>query len=156
MTVMHQHSLGKRILVIALALVFATVTASSTFLLGPNAVAGFAQTETQSAKIDKLFAQWDKPDSPGCALGVIKDGVLIYKRGYGLANLDHSVPLSPTSVFYIASTSKQFAAASVALLAKQGKISLDDDITKYLPELPKYQRPVTIRHLIHHTSGVLD
>ena len=107
-------------------------------------------------KVDQLFAEWNKPDSPGCALGVIKDGKIIYKRGYGMANLDHSVPLSSTSVFYIASISKQFTAASVALLARQGKLSLDDDIRKYLPEMPQYEAPITIRQLIHHTSGIRD
>jgi len=107
-------------------------------------------------KVDEIFAQWDKPDSPGCALGIIKDGQFIYKRGYGIANLDYSVPISPTTSFYIASTSKQFTAMSIALLASQGKISLDDDIRKYVPEIPQYQSPITIRHLVHHTSGLRD
>jgi len=107
-------------------------------------------------RVDALFAPWDKPGSPGCALGVIRDGQLIYKRGYGMANLEYDIPISPTSVFWIASTSKQFTAFSVALLARQGKLSLDDDIRRYLPEMPPYQRPVTIRHLIHHTSGFRD
>ena len=107
-------------------------------------------------RVDILFAQWDKPDSPGCALGVIHNGQLVYKRGYGMANLEYNIPISPTSVFWIASTSKQFTAMSVALLARQGRLSLDDDIRRYLPELPPYQRPITIRHLIHHTSGIRD
>lgn len=107
-------------------------------------------------KVDKLFAQWDKPDSPGCALGVIKDGKFVYKRGYGSANLDYNAPLSPESVFYIASTSKQFTAASILLLVRRGQVSLDDDIRKYFPELPKYEAPITINHLVHHTSGVRD
>ena len=107
-------------------------------------------------KVDALFAQYDKPDSPGCALGVIKDGSFIYKRGYGMANLDYNIPISPDTSFYIASTSKQFTAMSIALLARTGKISLDDDIRKYLPEISQYQSPVTIRHLIYHTSGIPD
>src|SRR5215831_8321955 len=107
-------------------------------------------------KVDKVFAQWDKPDSPGCSIGVIKDGKLIYKRGYGSANLDYNVPLTPESVFYIASTSKQFTAASILLLVRRGKVSLDDDIRKYFPELPRYEFAVTINHLLHHTSGVRD
>jgi CubicO group peptidase (beta-lactamase class C family) len=106
--------------------------------------------------VDALFAQWDKPDSPGCALGVIKDGNFIYKRGYGMANLDYNIPISPNTSFYIASTSKQFTAASIALLAREGKISLDDDVRKYLPEIPQYQSPITIRHLVYHTSGIRD
>jgi len=111
---------------------------------------------TSATRIDQLFAQWDKPDSPGCALAVIKDGQTVYRRGYGSANLDYGIPLSSKSVLNIASISKQFTAMSVALLAKQGKISLDDDVHKYLPELPQYQSPITIRHLLYHTSGIRE
>jgi CubicO group peptidase (beta-lactamase class C family) len=107
-------------------------------------------------KVDELFAEWDKPNSPGCALGIIKNGKLIYKRGYGMANLDYNIPISSTTVFRIASTSKQFTAMCVVLLAELGKISLDDDIHKYLSEMPEYETPITIRHLIHHTSGIRD
>ena len=110
--------------------------------------------ESVTARVDKLFAQWNKSDSPGCALGIVKDGRLIYKRGYGMANLEHNIPISPQSVFNIQSISKQFTAMSILLLAKHGKISLDDEVQKYLPELPRYQSPITIRHLIHHTSGI--
>jgi len=107
-----------------------------------------------TAQVDKLFAQWDKPDSTGCALGIIKDGKLIYTHGYGMANLDYSIPLSSKSVFDIGSMVKQFIGMSILLLAKDGKLSLDDEIQKYLPEIPRYQSPITIRHLIHHTSGI--
>ena len=109
-----------------------------------------------SAKVDGIFARYNANDSPGCALGVIKGGKLIYARGYGMADLEHNAPLNAQSVFYIASTSKQFAAASIALLARKGTISLDDDIRRYLPEIPQYERTITIRHLIHHTSGLRD
>ena len=109
-----------------------------------------------AAKVDKLFEKWDKPDSPGCALGIVKDGRLIYKRGYGMANLDYNIPLSPKSVFDIKAISNQFTAMSILLLAKQGKLSLDDDIQKYFPEIPRYQSPITIRHLIHQTGGIRD
>jgi CubicO group peptidase (beta-lactamase class C family) len=118
--------------------------------------AGVSVTVAQSDKIDAIFAQWNKPDSPGCALAVIKDGQVIYKRGYGIANLDYDIPISSKTVFNIASMSKQFTAISVALLARQGKLSLDDDIRKYLPEMPQYSAPVTIRHLIYHTSGIRE
>ena len=107
-------------------------------------------------KVDELFAEWDKPDSPGCALGIIQNRKLIYKRGYGMANLEHNIPISSTTVFRIASTSKQFTTMSILLLAEQGKISLDDDIRKYVPKMPEYESPITIRHLIHHTSGIRD
>lgn len=134
----------------------------STFALSLLAsVTGRAQervTEPALAieRVDALFARWDKTDSPGCALAVIKDSQIIYKRGYGTANLDYGIPISSQSVFNIASSSKQFTATSVALLVNQGKISLDDDIRKHLPELPQYQPPVTIRHLIYHTSGIRE
>lgn len=119
-------------------------------------VTNSTSTEPVTARVDKLFSQWDKPDSPGCALGVIRDGKLIYKRAYGAANLDYNVPLSSESVFYIASTSKQFTAASLMLLVRRGVVSLDDDVHKYFPELPKYEATITINHLVHHTSGVRD
>jgi CubicO group peptidase (beta-lactamase class C family) len=111
---------------------------------------------TSGCKVDELLAEWDRPDSPGCAIGVIQDGQFLYKRGYGMANLEHDIPISPQTVFRIASTSKQFTAMCIALLADQGRVSLDDDIRKYLPELSEYERPITIRRLIHHTSGLRD
>ena len=112
--------------------------------------------DQRAERVDKLFSAWDKPDSPGCALAIVHSGRIIYKRGYGMANLEHNIPITPQSVFYIGSVSKQFVALAVALLANQGKLSLDDDIRKYLPEIPDYGTPITIRHLIHHTSGLRD
>ncbi len=115
-----------------------------------------AQPASVTAKVDELFAEWDKPDSPGCALAVIKDGGIVYKRGYGMANLDHDVPITPSTVFSVASVTKQFTAAAIVLLAQQGKLSLDDEVRKYIPEVPDFGTPITIRHLIHHTSGLRD
>jgi CubicO group peptidase (beta-lactamase class C family) len=109
-----------------------------------------------SAKVDKLFSKWNKNDSPGCALAVIKDGKIIYKQGYGMADLERDVKLSSKSVFDIGSTSKQFVAMSILLLEEEGKLSLDDDIRQYFPGLPDYGDKITIRHLIHHTSGIRD
>ncbi len=123
----------------------------------PLAVEAHAQSRPDlSARVDSLFAEWDRPGSPGCALGVVRDGRLDYARGYGYANLDHDVPITPSTVFYIASVSKQFTAASIVLLAQQGRLSLDDDVRAYIPELPDYGATITIRHLIHHTSGLRD
>jgi CubicO group peptidase (beta-lactamase class C family) len=107
-------------------------------------------------KVDKIFARWDSGDSPGCALAVIKDAHIIYKRGYGMADLDHNIPIAPVSIFHVASISKQFTAAAIVLLAQEGKLSLDDEARKYIPELPDFGEPITIRHLIHHTSGLRD
>ncbi|MFC2164984.1 serine hydrolase domain-containing protein [Acidobacteriota bacterium] len=115
-----------------------------------------AVADTKSRKVDKLFAEWDSTVTPGGTLGIIKDGKFIYKRGYGMANLEHNIPITTTSVFRIGSFSKQFAAACIAILSMDGKISLDDNIRKYVPEIPEYEKPITIRHLIHHTSGLRD
>ena len=107
-------------------------------------------------QIDQLFARWDRPDSPGAALAVVRDGAIIYSRGYGMADLERGVPITPGSVFDIASTSKQFTAFVVLLLVHEGKVGLDEDIRTYLPEMPEYGRPITVRHLLHHTSGIRD
>jgi CubicO group peptidase (beta-lactamase class C family) len=119
-----------------------------------------AQVQAESAdkakRVDKIFQKWNRTDSPGCAMSVMKDGGIIYKHAYGMADLDHDVPLTTSSVFHVASMSKQFTAASIVLLAQQGKLSLDDDIHKYIPELADFGAPITIRHLIHHTSGLRD
>ncbi|RPJ84392.1 MAG: class A beta-lactamase-related serine hydrolase, partial [Acidobacteria bacterium] len=104
-----------------------------------------------AARVDKLFERMDKPTSPGCALAVVRDGRVVYTRGYGMANLDHDIVITPSTVFHVASVSKQFTAAAVLLLASDGKLSLDDDVRKYVPELPNFGKPITIRHLMHHT-----
>jgi CubicO group peptidase (beta-lactamase class C family) len=109
-----------------------------------------------AARVDKVFERMDKPTSPGCALGVVRDGRLVYARGYGMANLDHDIIITPSTVFHVASVSKQFTAAAILLLARDGKLSLDDDVRKYVPELPDFGATITIRHLIHHTSGLRD
>lgn len=110
-----------------------------------------------SRQIDAAFAAVDKRDTPGCAIAAVYDGKIVYDHGYGMANLDYQIPIAPTSIFYIASDSKQFTAFSIALLAEEEKISLSDAITKYIPELPAgvYGR-VTVANLVHHTSGVRD
>src|SRR5271154_6815476 len=125
-------------------------------LLGSRVLQGQTLPPDVAKQVDKVFVKWDKPDSPGCALGVYKDGIIIYKRGYGVADLNDDVPITPATVFHVASMSKQFTAASIVLLAQEGKLSLDDPVRKYIPELPDFGAPITIRHLIHHTSGLRD
>lgn len=115
-----------------------------------------AAADDKTDKVDKLFEKWDSTVSPGASLAIIHNGEIIYKRGYGMANLEHDVPITAEAVFRIGSTSKQFTAACIAILSLQGKLSLDDDIQKYIPELPAYQKPITVRHLVHHTSGIRD
>lgn len=106
--------------------------------------------------IDAVFADYDKPGSPGCMVGVVRDGRLVFSRGYGRANLEHDVPFTTATVFDIGSTSKQVVAAAIVLLAEDGRLSLDDDIRTHLPEMPDYGTPITIRHLLTHTSGLRD
>jgi CubicO group peptidase (beta-lactamase class C family) len=114
-----------------------------------------AQTREREA-VDSIFRAWDRPGSPGCALAVVEGGAVAYAQGYGYANLERGTPITPNGVFYIASVSKQLTAASIVLLALEGKISLDDDVRTYVPELPDYGQTITIRHLLNHTSGLRD
>ena len=107
-------------------------------------------------KVDALFAEWDHWDSPGAALAVVKDGAIIYKRGYGCAQLEYNIPITPSTIFHVASVSKEFTAFAISLLEEQGKLSMDDDINKYLPEVPDFGEKITIRHLVHHISGMRD
>lgn len=107
-------------------------------------------------RIDALFADVDRTNSPGCAVAVYRDGAIAYARGYGMANLEHGIAISPRTVFDIGSTSKQFAATAIALLAQDGKLSIDDDVRRFIPELPQYERPITLRMLLNHTSGLRD
>jgi CubicO group peptidase (beta-lactamase class C family) len=107
-------------------------------------------------EVDQIFSAYDKAGSPGCSLGVIRDGDFVYHKAHGSANLELGVPLSPQSVFYMGSVSKQFTAAAVVLAAEQGFLSLDDDVRKYVPELPDYGHVITLRQMIHQTSGFRD
>ena len=106
--------------------------------------------------IDAVFAEWDALDAPGCAIAIADKGELVYTRGYGAANLDYNIPITPETVFDVASITKQFAAASLTLLEEDGVLSLDDDVRRWLPELPDYGSVITLRHMIHHTSGLRD
>jgi CubicO group peptidase (beta-lactamase class C family) len=112
--------------------------------------------DTDERAVDRVFDVYDKAGSPGCALGVIRDGAFVYRKGYGAGSLELGVPLSTQSVFYMGSVSKQFTAASVVLAAEQGFLSLDDNIRKYIPEIPDYGQPITLRQMLHHTSGFRD
>lgn len=106
--------------------------------------------------IDAVFADWNNKGAPGCALAVAENGGLVYTRGYGSANLDYDIPIQADTVFDVASITKQFAAALLSMLEEDGVLSLDDEVQKWLPELPQYEWPITLRHMIHHTSGLRD
>src|SRR5215510_9537895 len=111
--------------------------------------------QTQDASIDKLFADYQGL-SPGCAVGVSQGGKVLLSKAYGIADLEHSVPLTTKSLFYMASVSKQFTAMSVLMLADEGKIRLEDSIRKTIPELPDYAADITLYHLLTHASGIRD
>src|ERR1043166_3369003 len=112
--------------------------------------------QSTAARVDAVFARFDKHDSPGCAVAVSQGGQTVFAKGYGSASLEHDLPITPTSAFYAASVSKQFTAFAVAMLAKQRKLSLDEDIRKWIPEVPNFGKTITVRHLIYHTSGLRD
>ncbi len=112
--------------------------------------------DSLAKKVDTVFSQYDTPSSPGCALAILKDGKVIYQRGYGMATLEYNIAISPSSIFHVASISKQFTAAAIMQLAMAKKISLADDIRKYIPEVPDFGHTITIKHLLHHTSGIKD
>ena len=108
------------------------------------------------ARVDAVFADYASPDGPGCSLGVIRDGRLVHATGYGTANLDHGIPNGPATIHRVGSVSKQFTAAAIALLSIRRELDLDAPVRDYISEFPDYPHPPTIRHLVHHTSGVRD
>ena len=126
-------------------------------VLGCLAVAEPATPQHPSASaIDPVFAQWDRPDSPGASVAVMRRGEIIFSKGYGSAQLEYEIPITPATVFHAASVAKQFTAMAVALLAADGKLSLDDEVQTHLLYVPRFAQPVTVRQLIHHTSGIRD
>ncbi len=109
-----------------------------------------------SARIDEIFANYATNASPGCIVGVGQQGKQVFAKAYGMANLEYAVPLTTESISESGSVAKQFTAAALALLHLEGRLSLDDDIRKYLPEVPDFGERITIRHLLTHTSGIRD
>lgn len=118
--------------------------------------AGTAVQSSRDARVDEIFKEFTVAGSPGCTAGVYEGGRVVHRGAYGMANLDHDVKLAPDSVFHVASVSKQFTAAAILLLAEEGKLSLDDEVRKFIPELPDFGTRITIRHLANHTSGIRD
>ncbi len=111
---------------------------------------------TRLSRVEAIFRPFDRSGRPGVAVAILEDGELVYSRGYGMAQLEYDVPITPRTVFHVASVSKQFTAFAIAMLAEQGKLSLSDDVRRYLPELPSFGERITIRDLVHHTSGLRD
>ena len=122
------------------------------FLVAASAAA--QTTDDVTARVDAIFSPYK--DAPGCQVGVARNGQTVLTRGYGMANLEYDIPITPSSIFEAGSVSKQFTAAAIELLAQDGKLSLDDPIRKYLPELSAAYDPVTIREMLNHTSGIRD
>jgi CubicO group peptidase (beta-lactamase class C family) len=132
-----------------------TLIATLSFAVAINAHAQRG-TDTTTRVVDHVFDAWRNTDSPGCAVGVSRNGRVVYERGYGMANLETGTPITPASIFHVASVSKQFTAMAIMLLVSDGKLSVDDNIRKYIPEIRDYGTPITIRHLLTHTSGLRD
>jgi CubicO group peptidase (beta-lactamase class C family) len=129
----------------------ASMTAGACAPSGPAPLSGGS-----IERIERLFASYDQPRAPGCNVGVARDGRLIYARSFGAADLDHGILNEATTRFPIGSMSKQFTAMVVALLAEDGILALDDDVRRWVPELPAYARPIRVRDLLQHTSGLRD
>ena len=106
--------------------------------------------------VDSIFARYASPSSPGCAVGIVRDGTLQLAKGYGMTDLQGRVPITPRTSFYLASLAKQFTAMSIVLLAQDKKLTLDDDVRKWVPEVPDFGYTITLRHLLTHTSGLRD
>lgn len=111
---------------------------------------------SMESKIDSIFSEWSHNNTPGAAVAVMKNGEYVFRKGYGMANLEYDIPNTSASIFHIASESKQYTAFCLVLLAKQGKLSLDDDIRRHLSYVPDFKEKITIKNLIHHTSGLRD
>jgi len=107
-------------------------------------------------KIDAIFSPWAKNNSPGCAIGIVRNGKPLYLQGYGMTNLEYSIPNTSKTIFHIASESKKFTAFAILLLEQQGKLKIDDNISQYLPYVPDFGEKITIKNLIQHTSGIRD
>ena len=108
------------------------------------------------ARVDALFKPWSGLDTPGAAVAIVKDGMVVYRKGFGSAQLEYGIPITPSTVFHVASVSKQFTAMTITMLEAEGKLSTADDVRKYLPDLPDFGTPITIDHFLHHISGMRD
>lgn len=127
------------------------------FLALSTAIGQDAANNTSIEKsIDTIFQDFDHPDKPGAAVAVVQNGKIVFKKGYGSANLEYGIPVTPKTIFHVASVSKQFTVFALLLLEEEGKLSLDDPIQKFIPEVPDFGHTITLRHLATHTSGMRD
>ncbi len=135
--------------------IFIRITLFLSLLILNSFVLADESLERKIAQVDKLFAEYSM-ETPGAAVAIVHNGEIIHLAGYGNANLDYEIPITPSTVFNVGSCAKQFTAMAIAILVKEGKISLGDDIRKYIPELNDFGHTITIRHLLHHTSGLRE
>lgn len=130
------------------------------YLLGFHTINAQIKNSTSKivteAQLDEVFADWKDQNNPGMAVSVIKDGDVVYSKGFGSANLEYDIPITTKTIFHSASLSKQFTAFAILLLEAEGKLSLDDDVRKYIPEVPNFGKTITLRHLASHSSGLRD
>lgn len=133
---------------------FSTFVIAAASLAGGQAPAAKAPEPSVEAKVDRVFERFNRSDTPGCVVGVAVDGRPVLVKAYGMANLEYGIRLRPDTVFESGSVAKQFTAAAVALLCQDGKLSLDDPVRKYVPELPDFGTPIIVRHFLNHTSGL--
>ena len=115
-----------------------------------------AVPDSLELKVDAVFQEYNSQMSPGAVIAIFSNGKVILKKGYGMSNLEHGIQNSPSTVFDIASLSKQFTGYAISTLIQEGKITVNDDIRKYLPFVPDFGKTITINHLLHHTSGLRD
>lgn len=130
---------------------------ATAWVIGATVLAsGTARAQVPTGSVDVLFTQWTAPGAPGCAVAVTRAGEVAFTGAYGQAVIETGTANTPTTAFHVASVSKQFTAFAIQLLATDGRLSLDDDVRKYVPELHDFGAPITVRHLLHHTSGLRD
>ena len=120
---------------------------------GPSPAAA-RESVSAAQRVDALFAPWSKGDTPGAAVIVIRNGQVLFEKGYGLANLETRTPIRPDTAFLLASLTKQFTAMTVMMLAERGKIRYEDPLTRFFPHFPLYAQKITVRHLLNHTAGL--
>lgn len=132
--------------------VFLFLFSASIFLSCQNSV----DTSPMETSVDEIFQEYDDIEKPGAAVAVVQNGEIVFKKGYGSAHLEYDIPVTTETIFHVASVSKQFTVFALLLLAEEGKLTLDDPIQKYIPEVPDFGEEITLRHLATHTSGMRD
>lgn len=138
------------------AIIFLALLSSSLFAIADEPTVKDSLTREETGKVDEIFSKLNDLSRPGCSVSVVRDGNILYSRGFGLAQMEYDIPIKADTIFHIASVSKQFTVFAVALLAADEKLDLDDNVRDYIPETPDFGHRITLRHLIHHTSGLRD